>query len=129
LQVDGDKLSLKRIETVESEDDEEEEVPANKEKRKSFEFKRKAHYNEFMAVKLARQLMQNDDEEDGGTGKEPQSSEVEEVDIDQDVEGSDDDIGIEGVGNKENAENTEMDTKELSNEAIGAATDVDIATL
>ena len=73
--------------------------------------------------------MQNDDEEDGGTGKEPQSSEVEEVDIDQDVEGSDDDIGIEGVGNKENAENTEMDTKELSNEAIGAATDVDIATL
>ena len=32
-------------------------------KRKSFEHKRKSHYNEFMAVKLARQLMQKDEEE------------------------------------------------------------------
>lgn len=33
------------------------------EKKKSFEHKRKAHYNEFMAVKLARQLMENDEED------------------------------------------------------------------
>lgn len=38
-------------------------------KKKSFEHKRKAHYNEFMAVKLARQLMQNDDE-DADNGEE-----------------------------------------------------------
>ncbi len=38
-------------------------LPAN---RKKFEKKRKAHYNEFQAIKLARQLMEQeeDDEED-----------------------------------------------------------------
>jgi hypothetical protein len=40
------------------------------EKRRSFEFKRKAHYNEFMAVKLARQLMNNDEEEDEEDAKD-----------------------------------------------------------
>lgn len=35
-------------------------------KRKMFEHKRKAHYNEFMAVKLARQLMNSDDEDEEG---------------------------------------------------------------
>jgi hypothetical protein len=36
-----------------------------------FESKRKAHYNEYFAVKLARQLMEkegDDDEEEGGGG-------------------------------------------------------------
>eukprot|EP00096_Caligus_rogercresseyi_P008702 TRINITY_DN2807_c0_g1_i2.p1 TRINITY_DN2807_c0_g1~~TRINITY_DN2807_c0_g1_i2.p1 ORF type:complete len:214 (+),score=85.33 TRINITY_DN2807_c0_g1_i2:343-984(+) len=45
-----------------AEDDE--DIPEeDRERRKSFEQKRKAHYNEFMTVKLARQLM-NDDELD-----------------------------------------------------------------
>ncbi|KZS11986.1 putative Phosphatase inhibitor 2 protein [Daphnia magna] len=45
-------------------EDEEEETPNDKgTKRRSFEHKRKSHYNEFMAVKLARQLMQKDEEE------------------------------------------------------------------
>ncbi|KAK4027835.1 hypothetical protein OUZ56_016976 [Daphnia magna] len=44
-------------------EDEEEETPNDKAKRRSFEHKRKSHYNEFMAVKLARQLMQKDEEE------------------------------------------------------------------
>merc|ERR1712223_2052250 len=42
-------------------------TPEERERRKSFEQKRKAHYNEFYAVKMARQLMQDnqdDDEED-----------------------------------------------------------------
>lgn len=40
--------------------------PEDRERRKSFESKRKAHYNEFYAVKMARQLMAeaDDDEED-----------------------------------------------------------------
>ena len=33
-------------------------------KRKSFEQKRKMHYNEFQAVKLARQLLEKDDDEE-----------------------------------------------------------------
>lgn len=39
-------------------------TPEERERRQSFEIKRKAHYNEFFAVKMARQLMQNDDEDD-----------------------------------------------------------------
>ena len=99
------------------------------EKRKSFEHKRKAHYNEFMAVKLARQLMQNDDEDEDGSVKEPRSSEVEDVDLDQDVEENDDDLKAEGVGIKENAESTEMDTQELNNETTAADSESDIVLL
>jgi len=39
--------------------------PDEREKRRSFEAKRKKHYNEFYAVKMARQLMaENDDDDD-----------------------------------------------------------------
>ena len=38
--------------------------PEDRERRKSFESKRKAHYNEFYAVKMARQLMEDEDEDD-----------------------------------------------------------------
>jgi len=125
LQVDTGEYSPKRPENIES--DEEEETSADKEKRKSFEYKRKAHYNEFMAVKLARQLMQNEEEDDDGSVKEPRSSEVDDVDVDQDDEGNDHDLETEGVGNKENAESTAMDTQELSNETAAAGSDTDVA--
>ena len=36
--------------------------PEEREKRRKFEQKRKAHYNEYYAVKMARQLMDSDDE-------------------------------------------------------------------
>ena len=36
--------------------------------RKKFENKRKMHYNEFQAIKLARQLMEQEDEEDEEEG-------------------------------------------------------------
>lgn len=98
------------------------------EKRKSFEYKRKAHYNEFMAVKLARQLMQNEEEDDDGSVKEPRSSEVEDVDIDQNVEGNDDDLETEGVEIKENAENTAMDTQEMSNDTTAIGSDTNVVT-
>jgi hypothetical protein len=60
-------------------------------KRRSFEHKRKSHYNEFMAVKLARQLMQKDEEEVENNEEDrlPEKDscvEVEETEVD-DVEG------------------------------------------
>ena len=41
--------------------------PEEREKRRSFESKRKKHYNEFQAVKMARALMDEDDSEVGTT--------------------------------------------------------------
>ncbi|XP_005989436.1 protein phosphatase inhibitor 2 [Latimeria chalumnae] len=48
----------------ESSEEEEELTPEEREKRKQFEMKRKLHYNEGMNIKLARQLIANDLEED-----------------------------------------------------------------
>lgn len=65
--LQGKQESLERCAENLDEDSEEEDefIPLEvQEKRKSFEFKRKAHYNEFMAVKLARQLMDSDEDED-----------------------------------------------------------------
>jgi len=50
-------------------------TPEERERRKSFEQKRKAHYNEFYAVKMARQLMQeNEDEDEDNEKKDTNSS-------------------------------------------------------
>ena len=47
-------------------------TPEERERRKSFEVKRKAHYNEFYAVKMARQLMdENDDEDEDENSSKP----------------------------------------------------------
>lgn len=45
------------------------------EKRKIFEMKRKQHYNEYYAVKLARKLMEDDDEEDEDECEEDENNE------------------------------------------------------
>merc|ERR1711971_1021826 len=39
-------------------------TPEERERRKSFEQKRKSHYNEFFAVKMARQLMDENEDYD-----------------------------------------------------------------
>lgn len=51
--------------------DEEELTPDAKEKKKKFESKRKSHYDEFQAVKMARQLIEQEEEdkEEGGNGE------------------------------------------------------------
>lgn len=45
------------------------------EKRKIFEMKRKQHYNEYYAVKLARKLMEDDSEEDEDEAEEDENKE------------------------------------------------------
>jgi len=50
-------------------DDDEEEEECPTENRREFESKRKAHYNEYFAVKLARQLMEKEDSEDEEEGQ------------------------------------------------------------
>merc|ERR1712002_196501 len=64
IQLGGSELPKALIEPESEEESEEELAPEEREKRKWFEQKRKKHYNEFYAVKLARKLTQNDDEDD-----------------------------------------------------------------
>uniref|UniRef100_A0A182PIG9 Protein phosphatase inhibitor 2 n=1 Tax=Anopheles epiroticus TaxID=199890 RepID=A0A182PIG9_9DIPT len=55
----------KGVEDEDDEEEEEEELTEEQKKRKlEFERRRKAHYNEFEAVKLARKLIEEDDEDD-----------------------------------------------------------------
>lgn len=59
------------VEAHDSEDSESEaEVEEDSEEARIFESKRKAHYNEYYAVKLARKLMEEDEEE-----QDPESAE------------------------------------------------------
>ncbi|XP_035906924.1 protein phosphatase inhibitor 2 [Anopheles stephensi] len=67
LRVAADARSdaVSEEELDDDDDDEEEELTEEQKKRKlEFERRRKAHYNEFEAVKLARKLIEEDDEED-----------------------------------------------------------------
>ncbi|KAF0312094.1 Protein phosphatase inhibitor 2 [Amphibalanus amphitrite] len=57
----GAEQPLKAMEQVD-EDDEENMTAEQLEAHRQFEAKRKSHYNEFYAVKLARQLMEKDEE-------------------------------------------------------------------
>ena len=49
-------------------------TPEERERRKSFEQKRKSHYNEFFAVKMARQLMDENEDDDAEDSAEKNSS-------------------------------------------------------
>ena len=44
--------------------------------RKKFENKRKAHYNEFQAIKLARQLMEQEEEDDDDEEEDDTTTDV-----------------------------------------------------
>ncbi|XP_026284639.1 protein phosphatase inhibitor 2 isoform X1 [Frankliniella occidentalis] len=58
--------SLKVLESESESEEDESETPEERAKRKMFESKRKAHYNEYHAIKLARKLIEagEDDEEE-----------------------------------------------------------------
>jgi len=62
----AEKLRVAAAASSESEDDEDDEPPETDEektKRLEFERRRKAHYNEYQAVKLARKLLEQDEDE------------------------------------------------------------------
>merc|ERR1712156_1289413 len=67
----AERLRLRRYSRSPSADKEDLELlsPEEKERRKQFELKRKAHYKEYYAVKVARELMESDEDsekEEGG---------------------------------------------------------------
>uniref|UniRef100_A0A182QAM6 Protein phosphatase inhibitor 2 n=1 Tax=Anopheles farauti TaxID=69004 RepID=A0A182QAM6_9DIPT len=69
----NDAVSVEDLDEDDDDEEEEEELSEEQKKRKlEFERRRKAHYNEFEAVKLARKLIEEDDEEDddGDDGKD-----------------------------------------------------------
>ncbi|XP_076307260.1 protein phosphatase inhibitor 2-like [Tachypleus tridentatus] len=67
INLGSEKLPKAMMQPDEDDDDEDEygdETEEERAKRKAFEYKRKIHYNEFYAVKLARKLMVQDEFED-----------------------------------------------------------------
>ncbi|XP_041771314.1 protein phosphatase inhibitor 2 isoform X3 [Anopheles merus] len=61
----SDAVSEEDLDDDDDDEEEEEELTEEQKKRKQeFERRRKAHYNEFEAIKLARKLIEEDDEED-----------------------------------------------------------------
>ncbi|XP_045102983.1 protein phosphatase inhibitor 2-like isoform X2 [Portunus trituberculatus] len=75
IQLGGNELPKALVEPEVEEELSEEESAEEKEKRKIFEMKRKQHYNEYYAVKLARKLMEDDSEEDDDEAEEDESKE------------------------------------------------------
>ncbi|XP_023218701.1 protein phosphatase inhibitor 2-like [Centruroides sculpturatus] len=76
IQEGAEKPPKVMTETSSSEE-EEDETEEERAKRKLFEYKRKTHYNEFYAVKLARKLMSADEDEDEDEEEEESNSNVE----------------------------------------------------
>lgn len=88
--IDAEELARKLEETAkrgadtqeqeieeDSDDDEQDQDPESKASRMKFESKRKAHYNEYYAVKLARKLMEQEEDDDEVKGGPPQNHDSE----------------------------------------------------
>jgi len=77
----GSSLPLRTRTRSESSESSEHDPDIQTEESKIFDSKRKAHYNEYYAVKLARKLMEKDEDEDGddiipSTTEEETSTEI-----------------------------------------------------
>jgi protein phosphatase inhibitor 2 len=64
---EGKSRSDDSVEEESSEEEDDDETPEQKAIRKAFEGRRKAHYNEFQAIKMARELMSQDEDPDEET--------------------------------------------------------------
>ncbi|RWS01930.1 protein phosphatase inhibitor 2-like protein [Dinothrombium tinctorium] len=93
------------IPSDDQDDDDDEEGLTEEElkKKREFEMKRKAHYNEFQAVKLARKWMEEEDEEEdeeeGNEACKKVDDDIDEEELDEDecIEVEDENIEVEDV--------------------------------
>ncbi|XP_061540340.1 protein phosphatase inhibitor 2 isoform X1 [Phycodurus eques] len=75
-------------EEVESSEEEEELSPEEQAKKKNFQMMRKKHYNEGLNIKLARQLIASELEEDEDEEMRDETEEAEEISVDPPQEGN-----------------------------------------
>ncbi|XP_006637781.2 protein phosphatase inhibitor 2 [Lepisosteus oculatus] len=83
--AEGDEPKIfQRVEEEESSEEEEEELtPEEQAKREQFEMMRKMHYNEGLNIKLARQLIANElDEEEDEDEEMKEDTETEDINVD-----------------------------------------------
>lgn len=74
---------LKVLESESESEEDESETPEERAKRKLFESKRKAHYNEYHAIKLARKLIEAGEEEEDPEAEGETSEEKKDADSPQ----------------------------------------------
>jgi len=75
---------------VSSTDDDDEDTPEQKLKRNEFEKRRKMHYNEFDAVRRARQLIEEEDDDDSEGESNPPQSNIQDNNLDDNTMDVDD---------------------------------------